>query len=66
MNQKDLIGKLNRLEDEARRMLDTIVVLKEELSGGSDSSNLKSPVFLQKHKEELIKSSKNRRGIPDK
>ena len=40
-----------RLLDNAHRLLDDAATLKEELSGGSGSSN---SVLSQKHKEQII------------
>ena len=39
MTRQQLLLKLERLEANAHRLLDDAAALKEELSGGSDSSN---------------------------
>ncbi len=54
-HQQLIIEKLERLENNARRLLEDTAALKEELSGGSDSS-ISKPVLSMHQREQLIKN----------
>lgn len=58
----DILKKLENIEANAHRLLDEIATLKEELSGGSDSSKSKSSLS-QSHKKQILERRRKIRGI---
>lgn len=56
MNRSEIIKKLESIEANAHRLIDVTATLKEELSGGSDSSN--SSVLSLKHQHNIIAGRK--------
>lgn len=53
MSNINILKKLEIIEDNARRLLEDTAALKEELSGGSDSSISKS-VFTLSQQQSII------------
>lgn len=51
MTNAEKLQMAERLEENAHRLLDDAATLREEVSGGSDTSNL--PVLSQVHIQEL-------------
>lgn len=51
MDRETLLKRLKRLENNARLLLEDAATLREEVSGGSDTSNL--PVLSDAHVEQL-------------
>lgn len=54
MSNKALIKKIERIEFNARCLLEDTAALKEELSGGSDSSISKSILSIE-HRDRILK-----------
>lgn len=61
MKNKSILKKLELIESNANRLLDKVAELKEELSGGSDSSFSKTPVLSEAELEKL--SARRRRAV---
>lgn len=58
MDKTEVLKKLERIEINARNVLDDIAALREELSGGSDSSN--SQVFTRSQKNQIVTMMRKR------
>ncbi|MFV9550406.1 hypothetical protein [Algibacter sp. PT7-4] len=61
MKPEATIKLIESMEANANRLLNDIAILKAELSGGSDNSNLKPSALSNKHKEQLIANRKKNR-----
>lgn len=59
MDRETLLKRLERLENNARLLLEDVATLREEVSGGSDTSNLK--VLSDAHVEQLKQRRKKTR-----
>jgi len=58
MDREKVLKLIANMEANAHRLLNDAAILKEELSGGSDSSISKS-ALSQEHKEKLLKNRRN-------
>jgi len=61
MNREDKLKLIESMEANANRLLNDIAILKAELSGGSDSSNLKPSALSNNHKEQLLANREKNR-----